>query len=142
MGDNSNCILCEKDLRIKGVKSCCCDFCEKLVCILCLNISTKLCNAMNKATVNTSALLVACQKCNKKAFRTIKKEIEGSDRQEENNKLIKDMVQRFDALSTKVENNIKKLDNIESLNNIIKQAPEKIKETFAEMANRNVPPKK
>ena len=50
------------------------------------------------------------------------------------------MVQRFDALSsTKIKNNMKKLDNIESLNEIIKQAPEKIKETFAEIANRNVP---
>ena len=76
MGNNSKCTLCEKDLTIKGIKSCCCDFCE-LVCILCLNISTKLFNAMNEATVDTSALLVACQKCNKKAFRTKKKEIEG-----------------------------------------------------------------
>ena len=68
MGDNSNCSLCEKDLTIKGVKSCCCNFCDKLVCILCLNISTKLFNAMNEATVDTSALLVACQKCNKKTL--------------------------------------------------------------------------
>ena len=58
--------------------------------------------------------------------------------QQETNKHIKDMVQRFDALSTKVENNIKKLDNIESLNQIIIQAPKKIKETFAEIANMNV----
>ena len=90
--------------------------------------------------MDISALLVACQKCNKKAFRTIKKKIEGRERQEESNKQIKYMVQRFDALSTKVENNIKKLDNIESLNQIIKQAPKKIKETFAEIANRNIPP--
>ena len=34
---------------------------------------------------------------------------------------------------------MKKLDNIESLNQIIKQAPEKINETLAEIANRNVP---
>ena len=119
MGDNSNCSLCEKYLTIKGVKSCCCDFCDKLVCILCLNISTKLFNAMNEATVDTSALLVACQKCNKKAFRTIKKEIEGRGKQEENNNQFKDMVQRFDALSAKVEINMKKLDNLESLNKII-----------------------
>ena len=39
------------------------------------------------------------------------------------------MVQRFDALSAKVENNMKKLDNIESLIQIIK-----MKETFAEIA--------
>ena len=31
------------------------------------------------------------------------------------------------------------MDNIESLNQIIKQAPEKIKETFAGITNRNVP---
>ena len=93
---------------------------------------------MNEATVDTSALLVACQKCNKKAFRTIKKEIEGRERQE-TNKHIKDMVQRFDALNTKIENNIKKLDNIESLNQIIIQTPKKIKETFAEIANMNEP---
>ena len=49
------------------------------------------------------------------------------------------MVQRFDALNTKVEINIKKLDNIESLYQIIIQAPKKIKETFAEIANMNVP---
>ena len=49
------------------------------------------------------------------------------------------MVQRFDALSAKVEYNMKKLDNIESLNQILKQAPEKMKETFAEIANMNVP---
>ena len=49
------------------------------------------------------------------------------------------MVQRIDVLSAKVENNIKKSDNIESLNQILKQAPEKMKETFAEIANRNVP---
>ena len=49
------------------------------------------------------------------------------------------MVQRFDAISAKVENNMKKFDNIESLNKIIKHAPEKMKETFAEIANRNVP---
>ena len=121
MGDYSNCTLCEKHLTIKGVKSCCCDFCDKLVCILCLNISTKLFNAMNEVAVDTSALLQACQKCNKKAFRTIKEEIEGRERQEETNKHIKDMVQRFDALNTKVENNIKKLDQIESLNQIIIQ---------------------
>ena len=84
------------------------------MCILCLNISTKLFNAMNEATVDTSALLVACQKCNKKAFRTIKKEIEGRGKQDENNNQLKDMVQRFDALSAKVEINMKKLDNIES----------------------------
>ena len=65
MGDNSNCTLCEKYLTIKGIKSSCCDFCDKLVCILCQNISTKLFNAMNEAIVDTSALLVACQKCNK-----------------------------------------------------------------------------
>ena len=75
----------------------------------------------------------------KKAFRTIKKEIEGRERQEDTNKHIKDMVQRFDALNTKVENNIKKLNNIESLNQIIMQAPNKIKETFAEIASMNVP---
>ena len=50
------------------------------------------------------------------------------------------MVERFDALNAIVENNMKKLDNIESLNQIIKQAPEKMNETFAEMANRNGPP--
>ena len=71
---------------------------------------------MNEATVDTSALFVACQKCNKKAFRTIKKEIEGRERQEENNNQLKDMVQRFDAHGAKVEHNMKKLDNIESLN--------------------------
>ena len=49
------------------------------------------------------------------------------------------MIQRFDALSANVENNMKKLDNIASLNQIIKQAPEKMKETVAEIANRNVP---
>ena len=48
------------------------------------------------------------------------------------------MVQRFVALSAKVENNMKKLDNIESLNQTIKQVPGKIKATLAEMANRNV----
>ena len=49
------------------------------------------------------------------------------------------MVQRFDALSAKVEINMKKLDNIESLNKIIEHAPEKMKETFAEIVNRNIP---
>ena len=100
MGDNSNCTLCEKDLTIKGVKSCC--------CIFCLNISTKLFNAMNEATVDTSAFLVACQKCNKKTFRTIKKEIDGRGKQEENNNQLKDVVHKFDALSAKAENNMKK----------------------------------
>ena len=65
MGDNSNYTLCEKDLTIKGVKGCRCNFCDRLVCIICLNISTKLFHAMNEATVDTSALLVACQKCYK-----------------------------------------------------------------------------
>ena len=89
--------------------------------------------------MDTSALLVICQKCNKKPFRTIKKEIDGRGKQEENNNQLKEMVQRFDVLSAKVENNIKKSGNIESLNQIVKQAPEKMKETFAEIANRNVP---
>ena len=31
---------------------------------------------------------------------------------------------------------MKKLDDIESLNQIIKQAPEKMNETFAEIANK------
>ena len=48
------------------------------------------------------------------------------------------MVQRLDALSAKVENNMKKLDDIESLNQI-KQTPEQIKETLTEIANMNVP---
>ena len=94
MGNNLNGTLCEKYLTIKGARSCYYDFCDKLVCILCI-ICTKLLNAMNEATMDTSTLLVACQK----AFRTIKKEIEDREKQEENNNQLKDMVQRFDALS-------------------------------------------
>ena len=51
--------------------------------------------------MDTSALLVACQKCNKKASRNIKKEIEGRGKHEENNNQLTYIVQRFDALSAK-----------------------------------------
>ena len=46
------------------------------------------------------------------------------------------MVHRFEKFSTKVENNMKKLEGLESLNESIKQAPEKLKTTYAEMANK------
>ena len=48
------------------------------------------------------------------------------------------MVQIFDALSAKIENNMKKLYNLESLNKMIKHAPEKMKESFAEIANTGI----
>ena len=51
--------------------------------------------------------------------------------------IISSKIPEIDALSAKVENNMKKLDNIELFNQIIKQAPEKMKETFTEIANRN-----
>ena len=54
----------------------------------------------------------------------------------ENNNKFEDMVQRFEKLSTKVENNMEKLAGLESLNQDIKQAPETLKTTYAEMANK------
>ena len=80
-----------KTLQLKASKGAAATFVITLVCILCLNISTKLFNAMNEATVDTSALLVACPKCNKKTFRTIKKEIEGRGKHE------KKSAQRYDT---------------------------------------------
>ena len=49
---------------------------------------------------------------------------------EYNNKF-EDMVHRFDKLSTKEENNMKKLEGLESLNESIKQAPERLNTTYA-----------
>ena len=46
------------------------------------------------------------------------------------------MVQRFEKLGTKVENNMTKLEGLESLNERIKQAPEKINTTYANMASK------
>ena len=54
----------------------------------------------------------------------------------ENNIKFEDMIQRFEKLSTKVENNTKKLEGLEFLNESIKQASEKLKTTYAEMANK------
>ena len=54
----------------------------------------------------------------------------------ENNNKFEDMVQRFEKLSTKVENNMKKLARLELLNESIKQALDKLKTTYAEMANK------
>ena len=43
----------------------------------------------------------------------------------ENNSKFEGMIQRFEKLCTKVENNMNKLEGLESLNEITKQAREK-----------------
>ena len=112
----------------KYYKKClCCDICDKLIWCTCLNVNNKLFNVLNEAKINSTALLVACQKCRTSAFKVIKNEINQKSTMLENNNKFEDMVQKFEKLSAKVENNMKKLKGLESLNESIKQAHEKLK---------------
>ena len=133
VGKNTKCGTCEEILQKKCL---CCDICNKLICCTCLNVNNKLFNVLNDTKINSTALLVACQKCRTSTFKVIKNEINQKSTMLENNNKFEDMVHRFEKLSTKVENNMKKLEGLESLNESIKQAPEKLKTTYAEMANK------
>ena len=109
----------------------CCDICNKSICCTCLNVNNKLFNVLNEAKINSTALLVACQKCRTSAFKVMKNEINKKTTMLENNSKFEDMVQRFE----KVEINMKKLEGLELLNKSIQQAPEKLKTTYADIAN-------
>ena len=104
-------------------KNClCCDICNKLICYSCLNVNNKLFNVLNEAKIYSTALLVACQKCRTSTFKVIKNEINQKSTMLENNSKFEDMEHRFGKLSTKVENNMNKMERLESLNESIKQA--------------------
>lgn len=126
IGKNTKCGTCNEKLQMKCL---CCDICNKLICCSCLNVSTKLFNILKES--NSTALLVACQKCRTNTFNTIKKEIEQRDTLQMSDKKFENIVQKLESLSTKVEDNMKKLERIETLNESIKQAPAKLRSTYA-----------
>ena len=97
---------------MKYYKKClCCDICNKQICctgLICKQyVNNKLFNVLDKAKINSTALLVACQKCRTSTFKVIKNEINQKSTMFENNSKFEDMVQIFEKLSTKQENNMK-----------------------------------
>ena len=71
-------------------------------------MNNKLFNVLNEEKINSTALLVACH-CRTSTSKVIRNEINQKRTMLENNSKFEDMVQGFEKLSTKVENNIKNL---------------------------------
>ena len=125
---NLDCEVCQTKLTAKCLY---CNLCDKLVCLNCLGITTKLFDVLTEKKTNSSAVLIVCKPCRNNAFKTIKKEINRKEESKKNESMeIKNMMEKLEHLSNTFEEKMDKLENFEQLSKSIKNAPSQIQDAL------------
>ena len=109
LSQNKTCGICKIKLTMKCLY---CNLCDKLVCLPCLDMNTKLFDVLNNTKTSSSAVMIVCKHCRDKSFKVIKKHINDGKQQKDTTDMMNAMVNKFDKINVAVDERLQKLENL------------------------------